>query len=51
MLHFRCKDLQWLRTKLQTHVEEHIQWILPEIRTARAHSNRVEFGATEDDYM
>ena len=32
MLHFRCKDLQCLKTKLQTHVEEDIQWTSPEIQ-------------------
>jgi hypothetical protein len=31
-LHFRCKDLPWLKTKLQTHHEEHIQWTLPKVQ-------------------
>ena len=32
MLYFRCKDLQWLKTKLQTHVVDDIQWTSPEIQ-------------------
>ncbi len=32
MLRFRCKDLPWLRTKLQTHRQEHIQWTSPKIQ-------------------
>ena len=32
MLRFRCKDLPWLKTKLQTHHQEHIQWTSPKIQ-------------------
>jgi hypothetical protein len=32
LLHFNCKDLPWLKTKLQTHHEEHIQWTSPKIQ-------------------
>jgi hypothetical protein len=32
MLRIRCKDLPWLKTKLQTHHEEHIQWTSPKIQ-------------------
>ena len=32
MLRFRCEDLPWLKTKLQTHHEEHIQWTSPKIQ-------------------
>lgn len=32
MLRFRCKDLPWLKMKLQTHHKQHIQWTSPKIQ-------------------
>ena len=32
MLCFRCKDLPWLKTKLDNHLGEHIQWTSPKIQ-------------------
>ncbi|XP_028412600.1 zinc finger MYM-type protein 1-like [Dendronephthya gigantea] len=32
LLHFRCKDLPWLKTKLETQHKEHIQWTSPKIQ-------------------
>ena len=32
MLCFRCKDLPWLKTKLETHLGEHIQWTSSKIQ-------------------
>ena len=32
MLCFRCKDLPWLKTKLETHRGQHIQWTSPKIQ-------------------
>ena len=32
MLCFICKDLPWLKTKLETHLGQHIQWTSPKIQ-------------------
>ncbi len=31
-LHFRCKDLPWLKQKLQNQLEGHIQWTSPGVQ-------------------
>jgi hypothetical protein len=32
LLHFRCKDLPWLKQKLQSQLEAHAQWTSPRIQ-------------------
>ena len=32
LLHLRCKDLPWLKQKLQSQLEAHVQWTSPKIQ-------------------